>query len=225
MTTNEKSLYFGTDVDEAIVGFFKEADQKKRSKLFEMKIYPAFEKLAQYHYHNLPVARNPDVIIECVSFLYEQLHKFDPTKSSRGFPYFNQITKHWFIGRIKSEKKELLQDQDINVSLNDSNSTCSETLAIDNFEDQIESDQFIKIFKQHLPLWRDKFTKAHEKQLVDALVVLFESADDIDIYKKKALFFYLKEITHMNAKQVAINLNKIKKKFMFLKARYDRGDF
>jgi hypothetical protein len=60
--------------------------------------------------------------------------------------------------------------------------------------------------------------------LVDALITLFDQAEDIPHFKKKAVFFYLKEITQMNSKQIAINLTKIKKKFLFLKAKYDRGD-
>lgn len=224
--TSEKSkeLYFGPDVDEAIVNFLSDTNPRTRSKLFEAKIHPALEKLSRYHYHKFPISRNEEVISECVVFLYEQLHKFDPSKNTRGFPYFNIIAKNFYIGKLKSENKEVLQDTDLTVSLNDTSSTVAENLLADDFEEEIEDDQFIKIFKKHLPIWRSKFNKKHEKDMVDALMDMFDNADNIDIYKKKAIFLYLKEQTRMNSKQIAINLNKIKKKFDFLKSKYDRGD-
>jgi DNA-directed RNA polymerase specialized sigma24 family protein len=220
-----KDLYFGSDVDDAIVSYCSETNNAKRSKLFEFTILPAFEKLAQYHYHKISVARNPEIISECVVDLFEKLPKFNPEKGSRGFPYFNQIAKNFYIQRWKAEKKEVNFESNFTVSLNDSTSIAAESLLTKDFEEQIESEQFIILFKKHLPLWRDKFNKQHEKALVDALIELFENADNIGLYKKKALFFYLKEITQMNSKQIAINLNKIKKKFFFLKSKYDRGDF
>lgn len=216
-----KELYFGQDVDDAIAQFLKETHPRVRSKIFEEKIYPAFEKLAQYHYYNWPLYRNPEVISECIVHLYEQIHKFDPSKGSRGFPYFNMIALHFFIGKMKAQKRMVLQEQDVSLTEVANNNE----LFAEDFEEKIESDQFVDIFKKHLPLWRDKFTKTHEKQIVDALIKLFDDAESIDIMKKKALFVYLKEITQMNSKQIAINLNKIKKKFLFLKSKYDRGDF
>ena len=42
---------------------------------------------------------------------------------------------------------------------------------------------------------------------------------------REELIVLLKEQTGLNSKQIAVNLNKIKKKFEFLKMRYNRGDF
>lgn len=220
----EKDLYFGSEVDEAISIFLSETDNKKRNKIFEQTIYPALEKLSRYHYYKFPIAKNEEVISECVSFLYEQLHKFDPEKNTRGFPYFNIIAKHFYIGKLKNENREIIRDNDI-VSLNDAGNITEESnLFTEDFEEDIEEDQFLKIFKSQLHVWKSKFNKKNEVEIVDALIEMFENADNIDIYKKKAIFFYLKEQTRMNSKQIAINLNKIKKKFKFLKNKYDRGD-
>lgn len=219
----KKDLYFGKEVDDAILEYLNEPNSTNQSKIFEHKIMPAFEKLAQYHYHKFPVARNEEIIKDCVVFLYEQLKKFNVNKSIRGFPYFNIIARNFFIQKMKLEKKELIQEQDFMISLNDPESASA--LLTEDLEENIEEKQFIEIFKKQLPLWRDKFTKTHEKQIVDAIILLFEQVDAIDLFKKKAIFFYLKEMTGLNSKQIAINLGKIKKKFLFLRERYDRGDF
>lgn len=217
-------LYFGEEVDSAIKDYLLETSLSKKSKIFEKYIYPAFIKLAEYHYHKLPVLKNEEVISECVVFLYEQLHKFNPEKASRGFPYFNIIAKHFFIQKIKQEKKQQTQEKDWTLSLNDENQNISSDLIIDGIEEKREKQQFVDLFKKCLPQWKDKFTKNQEKQVAEALIILFENAENIDIYKKKALYFYIREITGLNSKQIAINLNKIKKKFKHLKVKYERGE-
>ena len=40
---------------------------------------------------------------DCVSFLYETLEKFDPSKGSKAFSYFNVVAKNWLI--IQSKKR------------------------------------------------------------------------------------------------------------------------
>jgi DNA-directed RNA polymerase specialized sigma24 family protein len=220
-TNNNEEPYFGKSVDDAIIEFCASNDNKKKSVLFEKKIYPAFRKLSQYHYNKIPVIKNPQVVDECVVFLYEQLYKFNPDKQSRGFPYFNIIAKHYFIQKIKQEKRESLHDETRLVSLSD---TSHENMLVEDLESNIEEKQFIEIFKQNLPLWKDKFNKPQEKQIVDCLISLFSNPQEVSIYKKKAILILLKEMTGMNTKQITINLNKIKKKFYYLKSKYQRGD-
>lgn len=216
-------LYFGKDVDEAIVSFCKSPSQKEKSFIFEKRIYPAFKKLSFYHYNKLPVIKNQESVDECVVFLYEQLYKFDPSKQTRGFPYFNIIAKHYFIQKIKQEKRAKLHDETRLVSLSDE-STDDTQLLTEDYNDQITKEQFFDVLRQHLPIWRDKFVKPQEKQVVECLITLFAEPESVEIFKKKAVLLYLKEMTGMNAKQIASNLAKIKKKFKLLKAKYERGE-
>lgn len=219
-------LYFGQDVDEAIVKFQTARTPPEKHEVFTKVIYPAFDKLIKYHYNRLPAGKDPDVVHDCMCFLYEQIQKFDAEKHKRGFPYFNVIVKHYFIQRYKSDKKKKALHKNIE-SISDYNSLDNRPDSY-NFIDEdkyekYENIEFINIFKEQLPKWRDKFSKAQEKEFVDALILLFENANNIDIYNKKAVFFYLKEITGLNSKQIAININKIDKKILSLKRKYDKG--
>lgn len=216
--------YFGPEVDVAISDFLKDKNQIRRSKLFEAKIMPAFIKLGQYHYNKIPVLRNPEIIQDCAVFLYEQLHKFNPDISKRGFPYFNMIAKNFFIQKLKSEKKEVLNDQELILSLNDNNLMESDALATEDFEGDIQKKEFIELFKEKLPQWKERFSKKAERDIVDALLILLENSENIDLFNKKAILFYLKEISGLNSKQVITNLNKIKKKFAAFKNKYDKGE-
>ena len=216
-------LYFGQQVDDAISVFKKEEDLKKKHKVYIEIIMPAFEKLVNYHYYRLPVARNPDIMHDCLVFLYEQIGKFDENRFKRGFPYFNMIVKNFFIQKLKSEKKQVNTDQ-LFESISDLQTSKDLNLITDDIEDKFEGKQFIEIVKEKIPEWKEKTTKKQEKIFLDALSSLFENAENIDIYNKKAIFFYLREITGFNSKQIASNLNKIKKKYITFKKKYKRGE-
>lgn len=220
-------LYFGEDVDQALVLFQLEKDIDSRHKIFIDDIKPALDKLIQYHYYRIPIVRDDSIMHDCLSFLYEILEsgKFNTQKYTRGFPYFNMVVKNFFIQRIKSEKKKLSTDKNFE-SLNEytENSNESNIPLEEDFEEKYENVEFARIFKENLPKWKDQFSKDQEKDFVDALILLFENAENIDIYNKKAIFFYLREITGLNSKQIATNLNKVKRKFNFLMKKYQKGE-
>lgn len=221
-------LYFGDDVDQSIALFMLETDEAAKHKIFIEDIKPAFDKLVNYHfYRSSGVVKDEDAKHDCLSFLYEVLRsgKFKIEKYERGFPYFNMVTKNFFIQQKKNISKKAMIDKNLtSLGVGDSSQINEEYLATEDFEEEYETREFITILKEHLPKWRDQFQKDQEKEFVDALIKLFDTAENIDIYKKKAIFFYLREITGLNSKQVATNLNKVKKKFLFLKRKYNRGD-
>lgn len=220
-------LYFGDDVDQSIVLFMLETEEKAKHEIFVNDIKPAFDKLINYHFYRSSVALNKDEDIkhDCLSFLYEVLRsgKFKIEKYKRGFPYFNMVTKNFFIQRKKNIGKKAAVDKNVDIS-SEADSINNEFLMVDDIQEEYETVEFLNILKDQLPKWRDQFQKDQEKKFVDALINLFENADSIESGKKKAVFFYLREITGLNSKQISTNLNKVKKKFLFLKRKYDRGD-
>lgn len=221
----KNDLYFGEHVTKAIVDFQNESNPKLKHKIFENNIMPAFDKLIKYHYFKIPVKKDPEVVHDCMSFLYEQLNKFNSTQHDRAFPYFNVIVKNHFIQKLKTEEKKNLLSKEMD-SLNDPKEIIKnnkEFLTIDNIEDVYDNEEFVSVLKKNLPKWRESFPKDQEKAVIDALAVLFENVENFDNYNRKIIFFYIKEITGLNSKQIAINLNKVKKKFKFLKKKYQKG--
>lgn len=218
-------LYFGEDVTKSIVRFNKEKNFTTRQKLFVEDIMPAFEKLILYHYHRSSVARNEDILHDCMAYLYEKIEKFDGEKYDRGFPYFNRIVKNFFIQEKKKESKEIQNDQ-YPISLTDYKQQQGklEEYVKDGIEEEIERGEFINSFKDHLLKWKGQFKKEQEIKIVDALILIFENSHNLELYNKKAVYWYLKEITKLNSKQVTTNLTKVKKKLSLLKKKYNRGD-
>ena len=54
--------------------------------------------------------------------------------------------------------------------------------------------------------------------------LIFSNPDQIDIFNKKAIYFYIREITGLNTKQVVNNLNKMRVKYRVFKKKWDKGD-
>jgi hypothetical protein len=56
------------------------------------------------------------------------------------------------------------------------------------------------------------------------MMILFEDADNIEIFNKKAIYLYVREITGLNTKQVVNNLNKLRVRYRSFKKNWDNGD-
>ena len=81
----------------------------------------------------------------------------------------------------------------------------------------------MKNLRLEMETWEVDFTKESEKKVYDAVLVLFDSADEIEIFNKKAIYLYLREITGMNTKQVVTQLNKMRKRYREFRNDWDDG--
>ena len=64
----------------------------------------------------------------------------------------------------------------------------------------------------------------NEEKVYEAVRLIFSNPDRIDIFNKKAIYFYIREITGLNTKQVVNNLNKMRVKYRVFKKKWDKGD-
>ena len=60
--------------------------------------------------------------------------------------------------------------------------------------------------------------------MLNAIKILFESAEDIEIFNKKAIYMYIREITGLSTKQVVSNLNRMKTKYRLFREKWDGGE-
>tara|TARA_R110002012_G_scaffold112509_1_gene258282 strand:- start:114 stop:416 length:303 start_codon:yes stop_codon:yes gene_type:complete len=84
--------YFTDKTQDAIVRHNAEVRPYMRERIYNEHIRNAFEKLAEniihtfkFYYFDVP---SDDVKHEVVSFLYMNMHKYDHTKGSKAFSYF-----------------------------------------------------------------------------------------------------------------------------------------
>ena len=72
--------------------------------------------------------------------------------------------------------------------------------------------------------WDTGNLKENEKKVLEAIKILLASPDEIEIFNKKAIYLYIREITGLNTKQVVNNLNKMRVKYRVFKGKWNHGD-
>ena len=59
--------------------------------------------------------------------------------------------------------------------------------------------------------WGTNDMNENERKVYNAIRTVMNSVDEIEIFNKKAIYLYLREITGMNTKQIVTQLNKFQK--------------
>lgn len=221
--------YFGRDVDENIKLFCAEADVEKKNRIFEKNIRPALLKLIEsqmfvYNFNKLP---DPDVLKnDCLSTLYELLPKFDPTKGKKAFSYFNVVVKNWFIWKIRENNKQTRLESMASVdALNKEDVAKHDTNLIGpSYESELIEREFLLSLYKHMDTWKEILTKKTERQVLEAVIFLFQNPRMISIYNKKAVYVYIREITGLNTKQVIANLKRIKELYQEFRDKFNDGE-
>tara|TARA_R100000008_G_scaffold85890_1_gene77028 strand:- start:1570 stop:2256 length:687 start_codon:yes stop_codon:yes gene_type:complete len=222
---SKKNHYFTQVHEDAIVKYALSQDNELRSKLYEEYIQPAFDQMVDkiiytYRFTTLP---NIDYLkADCKVWLTTILNKYDPSKGSKAFSYFSVVTKNWFIHKVKRTKRRLQTE----VFMEDLLNEVDEDLVSDEetyFDRRVELE-FWKSLNGEISTWDSFMLKENEKKVLMAVRILLDSADQIEIFNKKAIYLYLREITGLNTKQVVNNLNKLRKRYRVFKIKWENGE-
>ena len=194
----KKSIdYFTLDTQQAILDYRLETSPAIRNKIFNEKIYYAFYKLAEniihtFKFYYTEVDNINELKHEVIAFLLEKLHLYNQDKG-KAYSYFGTIAKRYLIVYNNNNYKRLKGKA--NVEEVDVDKTITNELLLnqpDHFEEINFIDLFIKEIDDNL---LELFPKPQEARVGDAILELFKRRETIDIFNKKALFIYIKEIT------------------------------
>ena len=188
-----KANYFTKETEEYIVKYNTSTDVDYRNKIFTEHIYIPFYKLAEniihtFKFYYTDVEAIEDLKHEIVSVLLEEkISKFDPTNGAKAYSYFGTIVKRWLINYTNKNYKKLKQvgsfdDMEESYTPGDGRKEGYEIL-LSNFIDVWVAEMY-KDIDIH-------FTKDTEKKIADAVLTIFKTRNDIDIFKKKALYIYI----------------------------------
>jgi len=221
-----KANYFTKETEEYIVKFNISEDQEYRSDIFTKHIYLPFYKLAEniihtFKFYYTDVDRIEDLKHEIVSLLYEEkIMKFDPTNGAKAYSYFGTIVKRWLINYNNKNYKKLKQIGQFSDME-------------ESYEHGINSDKINKkTLSSVLDKWIDSmylrlddlFEKESDKKIADAILIIFRTRNDIDIFKKKALYIYIREMTDCDTPTLTKVVNVLKKEwYVIYQNMYDQG--
>ena len=222
---SRKNHYFTKDHENAIIAYTRTECIKERTALYVNWIQPAFNEMVDkivftYKFTNLP---NCDSLRdECKIWLMTILDKYDPNKGSKAFSYFSVITKNWFIHKVKKQQKRNRREVDYATI---SKKFEEEYLSTDDsYLSDREKEEFWSSFYAELKSWDATSMKENDLKVYQAINILFESKEEIDIFNKKAIYLYLREITGLNTKQIVNSLKKFRKRYSLFKQGWETGD-
>ena len=208
-----KKQYFTPDTDAAIKEYLASSNQDERDHIFKTRIHYAFYKLAEnlihtFKFYYTEVDDLEDLKHEVICFLLEKLDYFKPEKGTKAFSYFSIVGKNYLILYNNNNYKKKKQKADL--------------IEVDEDEGVLyqlgrdERKQEIKDFIDYFTEYVDKnmftmFKKEHDRKVCDAVNVLFKRRENLEIFNKKALYIYIREITDVET-PVITKVTKILKK-------------
>lgn len=213
-------MYFGPEVEEAIIRYNECDDQVERSKIYDQEIKYAFEKLTENLIHTFKFYYTDGQDIKTVqhdviSFLIEKLPKFTANKG-KAFSYFSIVAKNYLILQNNKNFKKLV-----------------DTTTIDTVSDSIESPlkthELDKFMIQYISYWDNNldkhFPRKQDKQVAAALVELFRKRESLEIFNKKALYIYIREMSNASTQQITKMVKVMKEKYVKLYSAYLEHDY
>lgn len=213
-----KRLYFGPEVDVSIVKYNNSDSEIERSLIYRTEIKPAFEKLAENIIHTFKFYYTDGETLqqlqhEVVSFLVEKLPKFKES-NGKAFSYFSIVAKNFCILKNKKNYKKLTSHDRISLADEDILENMSEEAHPEhNIVDFV--DKFVDYWDENLEI---VFTKKNDRQLAASIVELFRRRESIELFNKKALYIYIREMSDANTQQITkmVKLMKSKYKAMYM---------
>lgn len=208
------NVYFTQDTEDAILEYLKARSPKKRNKIFNERINYAFHKLAEniihtFKFYYTEVDTIPELQHEVVAFLLEKLHLYKPEKG-KAFSYFGTIAKRYLILYNNANYKKLKDKAPVDAVDED------KSILVDlvNNSNENSVDQIPSFLKQFITYVDSKifalFPKQKDAQIADAIMELFRKSENIDIFNKKALYIYIKEITDASTPQITKIIKRLK---------------
>ena len=212
---NKDNYYFTQETEDAIVKYNASSDPVFRDKVFKEEIYYPLYKLAEniihtFKFYYLDVDSIEDLKLDVISMLVEdKLHRFDATNGAKAFSYFQTIVKRWLINYNNRNYKKLKQvgsfeemedSYEVDERL-DSARKVSLAVVVDKFVEEVYSSI------------EEVFPNEQEQKVVDAVLTLFKTRHDLEIFRKKALYIYIREITDCGTPTLTKVVVKLKEQF------------
>jgi len=218
-----KNYYFTKKTEEAIIKYCETEDNSIRSKLYIEEIQPAFNELVDkiVYTYKFTSLENVDILRDdCKVWLTTILSKFDPNQGAKAFSYFSVVTKNWFTHKAKKQTQKNRREVDYDSMLKESDILEDSP----DFLTKAEEREFWAFLLNEIEDWQNLKLKENEKKVLDAVLTLMKNIDDIEIFNKKAIYLYMREITGLNTKQIVSCLNKMRIKFRAFKEKWNRGE-
>jgi hypothetical protein len=215
MPRKKSNNYFTSETEQYIVEYNSSTDPVYRAKIFTDHIYFPFYKLAEniihtFKFYYTDVDELEDLKHEVVTMLLEEkIHRFDPTFGAKAYSYFGTIVKRWLIGYNNANYKKVKRVTNLdNVDeIYEIDSTAAEmnTITISQVVEGWVDESYRNLDKT--------FDNKQDRSVADAILTVFKKRQDLSVFKKKALYIYIREMTGCHTPTLTAVIGKLKPMF------------
>jgi len=219
-----KNQYFTQETEDAIVKYNSSSDPEERSEIYRTGIHYGFFKLTEniihtFKFYYTEVDNIEHLQHEVITFLLSKIHLFDPSRGAKAFSYFGTIAKRYLIIQNTQNYKKRIDKaplEDLHHDLK---------YSYDMDYDPTEKDDLSNFLDEYLEYCTKNiyvlFPKEKDAKVADAILEIFRKRENIDIFNKKAIYLYVREMVDVKTPhitRIADQLGNIfKKNFIFYK--------
>jgi len=222
--------YFTQETENAIVLYLKTESPYERERIYNNYIHRPFYKLVENIIHSFKLSsyssvdKLSDLKYEVISFLLQKLPRYNQ-ENGKAYSYFGTIAKRYLI--IENKKNYSSIKKNTNISEVDNDKIILEDLLNrPDISDYIDGTSFIDTFITYVEdNYTSYFKKTNDIKVCFAVLELFRKRENIEIFNKKAIYLYIKEITDCNTTQVTRAIKKLKLLYVVIYNQYLQDGF
>jgi hypothetical protein len=206
-TKSKGVQYFTKDTENAIVLYNNSTDPEVRNRIYRDHIHYAFFKLTEniihtFKFYYTEVDTIEHLQHEVITFLLSKIHRFNPDNGAKAYSYFGTIVKRYLIVYNKKNYKKKVDSfplENLETSEKYSYELDSDPTLTPNEKLSLFIDKYVDYCTKNL---YTLFPKEHAARIADAILELFRKRENIDIFNKKALYIYIREIVDVKTAKI-----------------------
>ena len=210
---NPKSKnYFTQETEDAIVLYNGTSDTDVKSRIYQNEIHYPFFKLTEniihtFKFYYTEVNEIEHLQHEVICFLLSKIHLFDPTRGAKAYSYFGTIAKRYLILQNQKNYKKRVHKAPIDELFKDD----THTYSMD--EVGVASDPLNMYINLYVDYCSERlfelFPKKHDAAVADAILELFRKREHLDVFNKKALYIYIREMIDVKTPKITKIANQL----------------
>jgi hypothetical protein len=129
-----------------------------------------------------------------------KIHLFDPTRGAKAYSYFGTIVKRWLILYNTKNYNKKIKKVEVDILMGEKSThtyNMGDKAAKDDLSKYIEL--FVDYTTENI---YDLFPKKNDAQIADAILELFRKRETIEVFNKKALYIYIREIIDVKTPKI-----------------------
>lgn len=218
-----KNNYFTEETEEAILRYRNSKNQAERNRIYNEDIHYGFYKLVEniihtFKFYYTEVDNIEDLKYEVISFLLQKIDLYDQSKG-KAYSYFGTIAKRYLIIYNQKNYKKLVSKAEIGDQQDDD--ALLNSLLVKEPEPELDKLDVVELFIKYVDdNLLELFEKTEEIKVADAILEIFKKRENIDIFNKKAVFIYVKEMADCQSNTITKVIKKLKTIYKTILDRY-----